>query len=66
MRLLLDIVTKDADLSEMSVLRGSPPKSIWLRLGNGTSNEVEQTLRRAKAQLDAFEADPSASAPELG
>jgi len=66
MRLLLDIVTKDADLSDMSILRGFPPKLIWLRLGNGTSNEVEQTLRRAKAHIDIFEADPSASILELG
>ena len=37
------IVTKDADFSDMSVLRGHPPKIIWLRLGNCTTSDVEQS-----------------------
>jgi len=28
------IVTKDSDFSDVSVLRGFPPKVIWLRLGS--------------------------------
>lgn len=59
------ILTKDADFSDVSVLLGAPPKLIWLRLGNCTTTEVEQTLRRAKAQIDAFEADPLASVLQL-
>ena len=59
------IVTKDADFSDMSVLRSSPPKLIWLRLGNCTTTEVEQMMRRAQTQIDAFETDPSASVLEL-
>lgn len=39
------IVTKDADFSERSTLRGFPPKVIWLRLGNCTTNRIEQALR---------------------
>jgi len=28
------LVTKDAGFSEISLLRGFPPKVIWLRIGN--------------------------------
>jgi predicted nuclease of predicted toxin-antitoxin system len=28
------IVTKDSDFSELSIIRGFPPKVIWLRRGN--------------------------------
>ena len=28
------IVTKDADFSDLSLLRGFPPKIIWIRRGN--------------------------------
>ncbi|HEX5548075.1 MAG TPA: DUF5615 family PIN-like protein [Ktedonobacterales bacterium] len=59
------IVTKDSDFNDMSLLRGVPPKVIWLRLGNCTTDMVEQVLRRAHAQITAFEQDDSASVLEL-
>ena len=35
------IVSKDSDFQERSVLRGPPPKIIWLRATNCTSAEIE-------------------------
>ena len=47
------IVTKDEDYNNLSVVRGSPPKVIWLQLGNCTTARVEAVflclLRRWKA-----------------
>jgi predicted nuclease of predicted toxin-antitoxin system len=40
------LVTKDADFSELSTLRGFPPKVIWLCLGNCTASQIEALLRR--------------------
>src|SRR4051812_44171346 len=37
------IVSKDEDYSDLSVVRGSPPKFIWLQLGNCTTAQVELT-----------------------
>lgn len=54
------IVTKDSDFGDVSVLRGFPPKVIWLRLGNCTTNDVERTLRNGFAAIDAFANDPTA------
>ncbi|HEY7341088.1 MAG TPA: DUF5615 family PIN-like protein [Ktedonobacterales bacterium] len=59
------IVTKDSDFNDMGLIRGIPPKVIWLRLGNCTTDTVEQVLRRAHAQITAFEQDDSASVLEL-
>ena len=59
------IVTKDADFSDVSVLRGSPPKVIWLRLGNCTTSDVERALRRAHAAIVDFASDPAAAVLEL-
>lgn len=39
------IVTQDADFAEKSRLYGSPPKVIWLRCGNATTDKVESILR---------------------
>ena len=39
------IVTRDSDFMEMSTLLGSPPKVIWIRLGNCPTNEILSILR---------------------
>lgn len=53
------IVTKDEDYNNLSVLRGSPPKVIWLQLGNCTTAQVEAVFRAHFADIEAFEKDPS-------
>lgn len=34
------IVTFDADFYEISLLKGSPPKIIWIRTGNLTTSSI--------------------------
>lgn len=38
------MVTKDADFSEFGLLRGFPPKIIWIRRGNCSSREIETII----------------------
>src|SRR5262245_40835189 len=54
-----DIVTKDADYNNLSVVRGCPPKVIWLLLGNCTTAQVEILFRSRHADIETFEQDPS-------
>jgi predicted nuclease of predicted toxin-antitoxin system len=35
------LVTKDADFGDLSILRGFPPKVIWIRRGNCRTSEIE-------------------------
>jgi predicted nuclease of predicted toxin-antitoxin system len=53
------IVTKDADYNNLSVLRGSPPKVLWLLSGNCTTVQVEAVFRAHFTDIEAFEKDPS-------
>lgn len=53
------IVTKDEDYNNLSVLRGCPPKVIWLQLGNCTTAQVEAVFRTRYADIEAFDRDPS-------
>ena len=39
------IVTKDADFSDLCLLRGFPPKIIWIRRGNCKTADLEAILR---------------------
>lgn len=48
------IVSKDSDFSELSVLRGSPPKVIWLRIGNCTTTRAGFMLRDAFPRIQGF------------
>ena len=53
------IVSKDSDYNNLSVLRGSPPKVVWVQLGNCSTAEVEAAFRARFADIDEFEKDPS-------
>jgi predicted nuclease of predicted toxin-antitoxin system len=55
------IVSKDADFNQLSFLHGAPPRVVWLRIGNCTTDEIEQILRRRSKDVVAFEADDEAS-----
>ncbi len=53
------IVTKDSDFSDLSALRGAPPKVIWLRIGNCTTDESLQALLRGGPTIASFLRDPA-------
>ena len=55
------LITKDEDFHRLSVLRGSPPKVVWLRLGNCTTEGVERLLRAHWPRLEAFADDTVAA-----
>ena len=55
------IVTKDDDFRQRGFVRGAPPKVIWVRLGNCTTDEIEAILRTRHADVLAFDADPAAA-----
>lgn len=55
------LVSKDSDFHELSLLRGYPPKVIWIRRGNCTTGEIENLLRRATPQIRGLHEDPEAT-----
>ena len=59
------IVTKDSDFTDMSAVRGAPPKVIWIRIGNCTTNELETLLRRHAHDIEAFLAHPAERTLEI-
>ena len=55
------IVSKDSDFPERALLEGPPPKVIWIRLGNCSTQDTEILLRERSADVAAFESDESAA-----
>jgi predicted nuclease of predicted toxin-antitoxin system len=57
----LMIVSKDADMHDLSIIFGNPPKVIWLRLGNCSTLQVENLLRRELCWIELFYEDENLS-----
>ena len=55
------IVSKDADFHQRSLVHGAPPRFIFLRVGNGPTDQVTRLLRAEFAVVSAFDADPNAA-----
>jgi len=57
----LIIVSKDADMHDLSLVFGNPPKVIWVRLGNCSTLQVENLLRRDFKAIQSFSKDEGLS-----
>ena len=57
----LVIVSKDSDFSQRSSLFGSPPKVIWLRIGNCTTTQADFILRNSAPRMRAFSSNAQES-----
>lgn len=57
----LAIVTKDDDFRQRSFLYGSPPKVIWVHIGNCRTAEIQALLMDRVAVVRAFLDDPTSS-----
>jgi predicted nuclease of predicted toxin-antitoxin system len=50
------LVTKDEDFHRLSLLRGAPPKVVWLRIGNCATEDISRLLRMHADHIRQFEA----------
>ena len=60
------LVSKDEDFHRLSVLNGAPPKVIWLRLGNCTTQDIVDLLQTHVEDIRRFERQDEAAFLELG
>ncbi len=59
------IVTLDSDFADIAVLRGAPPKVIWLRCGNRPTEFIARLLRNRAVLITDFVANSDAACLEL-
>ena len=59
------LVTKDEDFHRLSVLKGFPPKVVWIRLGNCTTRDIATLLRERWPKIEEFVHDPVVALYEL-
>jgi len=54
----LVIVTFDSDFYDLSMLKGIPPKVIWLRTGNTTTESISKILAKNYDLIKDFSENP--------
>lgn len=60
------LVTKDEDFVRLSVMRGPPPKVIWLNVGNAGSTVIAELLIDNAEAIEAFAIHPEHAVLALG
>jgi predicted nuclease of predicted toxin-antitoxin system len=55
------IVSKDEDLHQRSFVFGYPPKVVWIRLGNCSTGQIEDLIRKEFSLIKSFNNDYYAS-----
>jgi len=48
------IVTKDSDFNDIAILRGVPPKIIWIQTGNCKVESIVELLLQNEATIKEF------------
>lgn len=48
------ILTFDSDFIDISVLNGFPPKIIWLRIGNSSTESIIKIIRNNNSTIKEF------------
>jgi predicted nuclease of predicted toxin-antitoxin system len=59
------IVTKDSDFNEIRLLKGFPPKVIWLRIRNCRVSYIERVMRDKYIILKEFAHNESSGIIEI-
>jgi len=48
------IVSKDSDFNDLAIYHGSPPKIIWIKIGNCKVAQIEKILRDNSDVIQIF------------
>ena len=55
------IASKDEDFHQLSIVRGHPPKVIWVRTGNASTKSISSLLLVNSERILEFERDTESS-----
>ena len=55
------IVSKDSDFIQRSIVQGSPPKVVWLRIGNCSRSDLLNLIVSHEKAIRDFESDATQS-----
>jgi predicted nuclease of predicted toxin-antitoxin system len=51
------LVSKDSDFNDLAFVHGPPPKVVWLRVGNASTDAIAELLTAEATTITAFVVD---------
>lgn len=60
------LVTRDQDFLRLSMVRGAPPKVVWLDVGNCSNQDLIRLLRARATDIEQFDKQDMATFLTLG
>jgi predicted nuclease of predicted toxin-antitoxin system len=48
------LISKDDDFRNLCLVRGAPPKVVWMNLGNAATDQIADLLKRRRADIELF------------
>jgi len=59
------IVTQDSDFNDLNILYGFPPKIIWIRTGNLSTETIGRILNEYSSEIQKFQSSQSLGCFEI-
>lgn len=59
------IVSQDSDFNDINLIKGFPPKIIWIKTGNLNTDEIEQLLEKHRVDIEEFFVDVNLGCLEM-
>jgi predicted nuclease of predicted toxin-antitoxin system len=59
------ILTKDSDFNQLLKVKGFPPKIIWLRIGNASTQQIMESIKSIREEIWSFLKKPDAGLLEI-
>jgi predicted nuclease of predicted toxin-antitoxin system len=51
------IVSQDSDFNDINLIKGFPPKIIWIKTGNLNTDEIAKLLEKHQPEIEEFFVD---------
>jgi predicted nuclease of predicted toxin-antitoxin system len=59
------IVSQDSDFNDINLIKGFPPKIIWIKAGNINTKEIASLLNNQRFQIEEFFVDDNLGCFEM-
>jgi len=59
------IVSQDSDFNDINLIKGFPPKIIWIKTGNLNTDEIAELFEKHQLEIEEFLIDESLGCFEI-
>lgn len=65
LKLINTLVTQDSDFNDIYLIKGFPPKIIWIKTGNMDTGHIAQLFKKHQSDIEEFFLDDNLGCFEI-